>query len=224
MTGPAWLAVVLAAVAGTVALFSGLRLALSRGRRPGEADADGVHVLMGVAMAGMFEPRLATLPAAAWAAVFTAGAGWFAWQAARTRIAPARPARGRWCALPLPHLVDCLAMVYVLWAVPAARPGGSRGGMAATGEMSAMGSGARLPVLALALALGVCGYVVWLLDRLPARTDRLPAPSTAPLPAHGAGSTAPPSARRPAALAPRAATCCKVAMGVAMGVMLIGVV
>ena len=95
--------------------------------------------------------------------------------------------------------------------------------------------------IGLALAAGVCGYVVWLLDRLPASRAGSAAVATGP--------SAPPSAPRrsagaafhdhdrfsaglsgqsvmimrsgPALLAPRAATCCKIAMGVAMGVMLI---
>lgn len=58
MTGPSWLADVLAAVVISVALFSAGRLIASRGRpRRGEVDADGVHVLMGVAMAGMLDRK-----------------------------------------------------------------------------------------------------------------------------------------------------------------------
>src|SRR5258707_7472974 len=44
-----------------------------RGRAT-EVDADGLHVVMGVAMAGMFEPRLNPLPALVSPAVFAAGA------------------------------------------------------------------------------------------------------------------------------------------------------
>jgi hypothetical protein len=210
MTSPGWLAGILAAVVLVVALFSAARLIAARGRRRrGEVDADGMHVLMGVAMAGMFVPRLATLPDAAWGVVFGAGAVWFGGRAWRDR-GGSDPLAGRWCAYPVPHLIDCVAMVYVLWAVPVmagAQPA-SGGGM---GAMGAAADGARWPVIGLALAVGVCGYVVWLLDRVPARQHAaLASPGTIMM-------TGPPL------LAPRAATCCKIAMGVAMGVMLIDI-
>jgi Domain of unknown function (DUF5134) len=210
MTSPAWLAGILAAVVLVVAAFSAARLIAARGRRRrGEVDADGMHVLMGVSMAGMFVPRLATLPAAAWGAVFGIGTVWFAGRAWRDRSSR-DPLAGRWCAYPVPHLIDCAAMVYVLWAVPAMMAGG---GPPAGNRLAAMGepaSGARLPALGLALAAGVCAYVVWLLDRLPA------ARAVSAAAGGGVVMSAP-----PALLAPRAATCCKIAMGVAMVVMLV---
>ncbi|HEY6478478.1 MAG TPA: DUF5134 domain-containing protein [Streptosporangiaceae bacterium] len=256
MTSPEWLADILAAVVLVVALFSAGRLIAARGRRRrGEADADGMHLLMGVAMAGMFVPRLATLPDAAWGTAFGVGAVWFAgraWRdrrgrdrggqdrdgrdplAGRDRDGPDEPA-GRWCAYPVPHLVDCVAMVYVLWAVPAAIGGGRTGpggGMGA-GRMGAIAGagGTHWPVIGLGLAVAVCGYVVWLLDRLPG-------PLAVSAAAAGAGPherdrlaagfpgqpvTIMASGAPRALLAPRAATCCKIAMGVAMGVMLIDI-
>jgi hypothetical protein len=291
VTGPAWLAGALAAVVLTVALFGVGRLVLGWRRPRGEADADVVHVLMGVAMAGMFVPRLATLADSAWQIVFAAGATWFAWRAVRDRVhagpaphpgrvhagpaprpgrvqagpaphpgralagptphagragvglaaGPSLAGRGPWCACPVPHLVDCLAMVYVLWAVPAATIAGqARGTVPGMAGMSAAAGPARLPVIALALAAGICAYVVWLLDRLPSlrpvlyagpglaisATAAAPAPAARPLARAGPGpAAAPGSVARalPAARAPRAAACCKVAMGVAMGVMLISV-
>jgi hypothetical protein len=241
MTSPGWLAGILAAVVLVVAAFSAARLIAARGRRRGEVDADGIHVLMGAAMAGMFVPGLATLPDAAWGAVFGVGAVWFAGRAWRDR-GWRDPLAGRWCAYPVPHLVDCAAMVYVLWAVPAMIVGGrpAAGGM---GLMGAAASGVRWPVMGLALAAGVCGYVVWLLDRFPASLAVSPAsatvpsaPSPAPRLAAGAafhdhdrfsagfsGQSVMIMRSGPALLAPRAATCCKIAMGVAMGIMLIDI-
>jgi hypothetical protein len=312
MISPGWLAEVLAAVVIAVALFSAARLAAARGRRRRcEVDADGVHVVMGIAMAGMFVPQLATLPDPVWAAVFAAGAAWFGWRAVRVRrrtagaeppgaaAAPGPPASsalaraglGRdCCPYPVPHLIDCLAMIYALLAVPAlgaaSHPAG--GGMVA-GMSGMAGGAARFPVLGLVLALFVCGYVVWLADRIQrfAAGPREAAPHHAALPALAAAAAVPgsgtarPSSSRPggparpggdpghasppghvgspvpggdplsagapgpaggdrgapaglaahghaghaaALLAPRAATCCKIAMGVAMGVMLIDLV
>jgi hypothetical protein len=105
-------------------------------------------------------------------------------------------------------------MLYVFWAVRVIGPGGA-------GSAAAMAGGAggvRLPALGLVLALGICGYVVWLGDRIQLLT---PAAAGAGR-ASGSGALAARLAGR-AALAPRAATCCKIAMGVAMGVMLIDI-
>ena len=226
MIGPLWLADAFGLVVIGVALFSAARLIASRGRRrTGEADADAVHVVMGVAMAGMFVPRLATFPDPVWEIVFAAGALWFGWRAVQVRRGGLAGCEGglagreggsrppahsrcsrRCCPYPLPHLIDCVAMLYALWAVPAI---GSGGGAAA--GMSGMAGGARLPALGLVLALIVCGYVVWLGDRVqllsPGRAASLPG-RAASLPGRYV-------------LAPRAGACCKIAMGVAMSLMLV---
>ena len=120
----------------------------------------------------------------------------------------------------------------MLWAVPATLAGGQPASGGAMGAMGGAASGVRCPVIGLALAAGVCGYVVWLLDRLPAARPvaRL---ETAPegggshdrdrFPAGFSGQPVAIMSAAPALLAPRAATCCKIAMGVAMGVMLIDI-
>ena len=105
MAGPSWLAGVLAAVMIAIAVYCASRLAISRlWRRETEFDADAVHVVMGVAMAGMLVPRLSPLPDSTWEAVFGTAAAWFAWQAIRTRrrtardslaVPPSRAAPGR---------------------------------------------------------------------------------------------------------------------------------
>jgi hypothetical protein len=67
-----------------IAACCACRLVLSRLRgRDTELDTDGLHILMGAAMAGMLEPRLTPIPATAWRAVFAAAATWFALQAIR---------------------------------------------------------------------------------------------------------------------------------------------
>ncbi len=183
MIRPGWLAVALTVLVIAIAVTCATRLALALRRRRGELDADAAHVLTGVAMAGMILPGLTTLPGRAWEAVFAAGAAWFAWRAVRVRQPRAAPTpapagggkiadgdstgrcrgAGYLCAHPLPHLIDCLAMVYALWAVPAVIAGSRAGGT--MGSMG-MAAGLRLPLLGLVLAACVCGYVVWLGDRL----------------------------------------------------------
>ena len=121
MTGPAWLAVLLAAVMLLIAAGSVLRLALWRLRGlAAEPEADALHVLMGVAMAGMLEPRISPVPDAAWRGGVRGG-GRLVRLAGDPGPRPQGPARrhaidlGNWqCAHPAPHSVECAAMVYML--------------------------------------------------------------------------------------------------------------
>ncbi len=246
MTEPSWLTGVLAAVMIVIALCCAGRLAISRlRRRDTELDADGVHVAMGVAMAGMLAPRLSPLPASAWEPVFGIAAAWFACQAIRTRRGAARA--GWRCPHPLPHLVECVAMLYMLVAVPGSRPGGQAAGMPMAGMAGSAGIAGDFPALAVVLALFMVGYVVWAADQLtsfaragttatPRSTSRDPAgapgtsgtlssartPDTAQAPGTPgtAGTPRLDLAGRPV-LAPRLATCAKIAMGITMGYMLV---
>ena len=116
MPGPSWLAGTLAAVMIVIAVYCAGRLVVSRlSRRETEADADAVHVMMGVAMAGMLLPWLSPLPSTAWEVVFGTATAWFAWQAARARSG--HPAAGWQCPYPVPHLIECGAMLYMLLQV-----------------------------------------------------------------------------------------------------------
>jgi hypothetical protein len=163
MTGPSWLAGALAAAMIVIALYcSGRLVASRRWRRTTEVDADGIHVVMGVAMAGMLVPQLSALPGRVWEVVFGVAAAWFAWQAARA--SRNMPASGMRCAHPVPHLVECAAMLYMFMAVPGPRPGAPERLMPGmSGPASANGS---LPALAIILALYMAGYVLWTADRL----------------------------------------------------------
>jgi hypothetical protein len=193
VTGPAWVAVGFAALMLLITACSAGRLTMGRlSGRGAESDADALHLFMGMAMAGMFEPRLSLVPGAAWLPVFTAGAAWFAWQAIRAR----RQGRsgGLWHAHPAPHAVECAAMIYVL--LPAGHgPGTTMPGMGGPGS-------AGNPAIALVLALFMLGYVLW-------TTDRLAVMSRARAAASGA------------ILTPRLAACYKIAMSVGMGYMLL---
>ncbi len=172
MTGPSWLAGILAVTMIATAGYCASRLIIARAhQRRAERDVDLVHTVMGVAMAGMLVSWLNPLPDVVWAVMFGAGSGWFGWRAWRGRQlrsdtgdsagdsdSDQSPYRHH-----VPHLVMCGAMVYMLLAagavVSATHPGMTMGGPAAAG---------RFPLLALVLAVFMVGYVMWQADRLPA--------------------------------------------------------
>jgi hypothetical protein len=187
-----------------IAAYWAARLAVSgRWGRPTELDADGLHVVMGVAMAGMLLPRLSPLPASVWAAVFALAAAWFTVRA--VRLQRGRSPAGWLCRHPVAHLIECAAMLYMLFpatgllgSAPAAMPGMS----------GPPGTTDSFRVLAVVLALFMLGYIIWTADMLAALTRaRAGAARLAPAP--------------PLMLAPRLAGCCKIAMGMAMGYMLV---
>ena len=199
MSVPGWLVGGFAILMVVTAVYCAARLAISRrSGRTTERDADALHVLMGVAMAGMLEPRLTPIPVTAWRVVFAAAAAWFAWQATR----PGRRARPARCAYPAAHAVECVAMVYMLLPI-GSWPAGHGPAVAMAMAMPGMNQGttAGNPALTLLLALFMLGYVLWAIDRL-THLPRTPA----------AGS---------AVLAPRLAVSYKAAMAVTMGYMLI---
>ena len=81
MTGPTSLADIFAAVMIIVATYSAGRLVASRlWSRPTHADVDVMHVLMGVAMAGMLVAALNPIPSVVWEVVFSGLAAWFLWR------------------------------------------------------------------------------------------------------------------------------------------------
>lgn len=199
MAGPSWLSDTFAAVMLLIAVYCAARLAAAGvWRRETELDTDGVHLLMGVAMTGTLAPALSLAPSAAWVTVFAVTAAWFAWQAVRVRRGLGA---GRWrCPYPVPHLIESLAMVYMLAAI---RGTGSRGTGTSMSGMGGAAGMARVPELAVVFALFMVGYVTWLGDRL-----------TLAGPAGRAGGCWP-------IQAPRAAACYKIAMGITMGYTLI---
>jgi hypothetical protein len=246
MAGPAWLAEIFAGIMLATAVYCASRLVISRTRRrPTERDVDLVHVIMGVAMAGMLVPHASplwsgTLWGGAWATVFGASAAWFAWRVGQGyRLTGRLSPSGRHH---LPHLIMCGAMVYMLLAAP--RPGA---GALAMGGLA--GGAGRFPVLALLLAQFMVGYAIWTIDRLPALAPvraRAPGgPSPAARFSHAAGAQASNAAENsqitnaqpgqhvaaaggqaswepgPPPLSPRLAACCNVAMGIVMGYLLV---
>ena len=166
MTGPSWLAGILAVIMIATAAYCATRLVIARAhRRPDERDVDLVHTVMGVAMAGMLVSWLNPLPDGVWAVMFGAGTGWFGWRAwrgrrVRTHVTGTGQSPHRHH---VPHLVMCGAMVYMLLAASAAASASGTG--TAMGGVAAAG---RFPLLALVLAVFMVGYVMWQADRLPA--------------------------------------------------------
>ena len=209
MSGPAWLAAGFAVLMIMIAACRACRPAISRlrGKRT-EPGTDRLHVLMGIAMAGMLWPRLALVPGLVWSGVFAAGAAWFAWQATP---AARRATRFR-CAHPVPHAIECAAMVYML--VPVGSWPASRAGQMPMPGMSP-GAAAGNPALTLILVLFMLGYALWAADRL---TSRAWAPQAASA-ASSAGTLT--AAYHPPALAPRLAGCYTIAMASTMGYMLL---
>jgi len=207
MGGPAWLTGIFAAAVLAVAVYcTGRLVAARRWRRLTELDTDGAHVVMGVAMAGMLVSGLRTLPSAIWEVVFAAGAAWFGYHMLRARRG-AQPSPWR-SSHPLPHLVECGAMVFMFLILPAS---------AATRGMAMTVTESRFSFLTLPLAVFLFGYVVWLGDRV-----TLHAPATALATGSGSGPGAGAGfAATPSFLAPRCAAICKITMGITMGYMLI---
>jgi hypothetical protein len=201
MTGPGWLAVVLAGLMLLISACCAIRLGFWKlRRRAADPQADVLHVLMGVAMAGMLQPGIALVPHNIWLGVFAVAATWFGWQAIRAR-SRSRPSRAS-CAHPAPHAVECAAMLYMLRpSRPMTMPGMAGSGFAAN------------PALTLVLALFMLGYIVWIADQLTTRS-RARTQATAGHPRDDAA----------VALAPRFAACYKIAMSVAMGYMLLAMV
>ena len=242
MAGPSWLAVTFAAVVIVAGAYSASRLAISRLRGwATESDADALHAVMGAAMAGMLVPRLSVLPDGMWLVVFGIAAAWFGWRALRARgfAAAGSPFR-----LPVPHLIECVAMLYMLLPVNGLRPAHGGTGMA----MGGMGTSARqaggFPALAVILALFMLGYIVWTTDRLttlvrartiavdrgrnPGQRSSVATLAAAPMGDAGGAVSAPTGARArqrnqagTPVLAPKLAACGTLAMGITMGYMLI---
>jgi Domain of unknown function (DUF5134) len=205
---PAWILGMFATVMIVVAAVSAARLAAARPWRRGAVvtDTDISHLLMGVAMAGMLAPGLATLPGDAWAAVFAVLAAWFGYRVARDyRASGARALAAGHCA---PHLAHSAAMGYMFLVTAPAPAGGSRmSGMGWTSGMPAPHG----PALAFLFALILVGYTIWDFDQLPSPRRGLLAAA-----AEAAGP-----ARAPVLDSPAVVTGCRIAMGVTMALMLV---
>jgi hypothetical protein len=228
-------------LAATMLLVAGYcvgRLVLSlRSRVRTRRDADVVHDVMGVSMAGMLAPSLAAGPTDMWVLVFLASTVWFGWRVVRDADLEAVGSRA--FGQHLPHLLMSAAMVYMILIAWSGSMGSSQ-----QGSMMAMGSSgagaAPWSFLTVALALVLVGEGALTLGRTLRRV--IPQPQGASLsaqmmaPSGGShGATGPdasvllvaarqsdvPSVR---VLAPRSVMVCQVAMSLVMGFMLLSLV
>jgi hypothetical protein len=164
---PVWLTDVFAALMLVVAEVSAARLVVARPWRRDAVitDTDISHLLMGIAMAGMLAPGLATLSDTAWAVVFAVLTAWFGYRVVRdARATGVRSLAGGHCA---PHLVHSAAMLYIFLAVTTTSGGSAMAGMA--GMSGSSGASMQLlsdPTLAFVFALILIGYTAWDLDQL----------------------------------------------------------
>lgn len=225
MIEPSWLADSLGGVMLATAAYCAGRIFFAFGRdRRIDLDADLTHVLMGIAMAGMFVPHRAFLPSPAWAAIFGLIAAWYL-----VRTVLERGYGGaRWAGLRhhAGHTVSALAMIYMVLATPgsAAAPTmsstgsmSSMGSMGSMGGMGGMGGGdavvsSRVPMLALVFTVLLLAYAVLVASLIPAGAEQL-SPALSP---PGPGAVG-----RGTLLAPRGNALCEVVMSAGMTVMLI---
>lgn len=121
-------------------------------RWSGEADLDIAYLLMGIAMAGMLEPNVRTLPSHAWEAVFALLAAWFG----RGLADAVRRDGLRSLAIGhrAEHMVHCAAMAY-MYAALATSDGANMtvAGICAAGPL-------KFPGLALGFVVVLAGYSV----------------------------------------------------------------
>jgi hypothetical protein len=216
MLNPSWLADILAAVVLATAAYCAGRLAIAPLRSRCVAyDADVLHILMGIVMAGMFVSGLRVFNAVVWGTVFAVATAWYAVRI----VLESRAGHGSWFGLQhhAGHFVSAGAMLYMLFAVPSASGTGSSSGM----DMSGGGMGASAPTLALIFALLLFAYAVLVADRIPLRAAAAQAVAVGGGGSGHQGGVLGIGAGHGPLLAPRASALCEVVMSVAMGVMLI---
>lgn len=219
MTGLAYGAGAFAALMIIIAICCSCRLVAQHLKhRASEADVDALHILMGAAMAGMFEPRLNLVPSTVWQAVFAVATAWFAIPAIR-----ARSTRGHFgSAHPLPHAVESAAMIYMLRA-PEYHLESGQAGLVMSTMTGPAGASSRNPVIPLVLALFMLGYILWTAEHLASMqlASRLSRLRDSGRSLAGAPETSEHAQQGTPVLAPRLAASYKIMMGIAMGYMLV---
>jgi hypothetical protein len=182
VSGTSWLNDFFAGVMLVVAAFSVGRLIVARAwSRPTHVDVDVAHVLMGVAMAGMFDSAINPVPNGVWETAFAGLTLWFVWRCYQFVIDPGTETQYddhvHRLSRRLIHLVMSLAMLYAYLAVATPEDTSNSGGMAMSGATGTTADFVGIPLLFL-VALLVSA--IWELDGIgrfsPAQTRR-PQPS-----------------------------------------------
>lgn len=191
ITGPSWLADSCASVMLIVAVYSAARLPFVwASPRRTHVDSDVAHLLMGVAMAGMFAPALNALPAGLWEVVFAVVAAWSVCRCIAQVTRRGKPRyladsrQGVSCCPPdhyPTHVVMAFAMLYMYLVAPTA----TLSNMGSAMTSSASGTTAdfvELPLLFLLVLLGSCVFELDRAGRLwrEREAQGLPAPAVQP--------------------------------------------
>jgi Domain of unknown function (DUF5134) len=217
VTGPSGLSDALAVLMVATSLYCAGRLVVSGPwHRATGRDVDVVHVVMGVAMAGMLAEVFSFGWGGLWETVFGVSAAWFGWKSidALVRFRSQRKAISHHVG----HLVTSGAMYFMFVVGSAEGAGASTAGRTGSGvsAMAGMGgeSGSAGWLLAVAVVLAVIlfGYANWHLRALILSDVLEPGGPVGgrvadPIPA--------------TTLSPRLALCCEIVMALTMGYMLI---
>ena len=166
MGGPVAMRWLVAAVFLVVALYCLTRVVIGASLRPAPEpgghgagrDVDVTHVVVGVGMAAMFSPVPDPVPRPLWTAIFIAAAVWFAARMVRDwpRLRDAAPGGRAWH---WHHVIEPLAMAYMVWAMPG--PGGMTGMSATAGMRMALPGGVLTVTVTTALWGYFVGFAVW---------------------------------------------------------------
>jgi hypothetical protein len=217
MAGPTWVSLSLAVLMVATSVYCAGRLVISRRREAvTQRDVDGVHVVMGVAMAGMLAGALSFGWSGLWMGFFGVSAAWFGWQSISALIH--FRTRGGTISHHVGHLLTSGAMCAMFVAVPAATAGASTtmsasagmGDMAGMAGMAGSGGARWWPLVAVLLAVILFGYANFYVRALILAGTR----ST------GAGGEST-GQLAPTTLSPRLALCCEIVMSLTMSYMLI---
>lgn len=197
MNAPPWLPNILAVVMLVLTAYSVWRIAMARlGNLATDYEADALHALAGLALAGLLVRWMDVFPRGLWTALFIAAAAWFAGRAlysVRDRAGAesesagrsdayasehgdtARPATGRFGSLPpeakhlLAYAAGSLIMVYTFVAgvAPSTLSGSTAGEYTMAGMPDMIkDSTISYPTLGLLLTAVMAGYAVVAVDRI----------------------------------------------------------
>lgn len=197
MNAPYWLSDLLSMLMIALGLYSLWRLLVSRAwGRSTDHGADVLHLLAGIAAAGLISSWARTLPRSVWLVLFAAAGVYFAVRAARAWSA--REQRGR-----LLGAVGCCAVLVYAFAANVAPSTlhGSTAGQYTMADMPGMimDQTERFPALGLILVVGLAFGAVVLVNRAGSMPAAKPAPAVGG-PRDGA----------PVLLAPRSVELCRV--------------